>query len=554
MKSLTPGRWQRIIIYALFIVLTGIACFVLYAGRNQHPVSLLPGEPVAVNEGWYSYTPEGTIVEQSLPTHIESESDGKYRLYRYYPSVNYDRYISIYTHHQKLRVLVDGTLLYSYEPKIEPDWLMTYRAFYHIVVIPKDTSGELCLETVPLIKSSAGEYSQILAGESSSILNHILKDRWYKLVVGLLLFFVGIVYAGIGIPFSIYSKSISSSQILGFLVFTTGLWQLEESRALQLIIGSQPLHWCLEYVLPLFIPFLVFSFLKSIVGEKYKIPMLILFIIDIVGITIQVVLQLAAVVPFTDSVTITYILYVITFLFSAILINRELGFISKKVNAVFLISMILGLILFILHSFGIVRSSAADASLMFGLTLIFFSLSVAVYQRTIARFEELKMTEMYRKLAMIDIATGAGSRSAWYNFVDTYPEDNLRTEEACLILFDMNNLKQINDTFGHQVGDKVLVSFYDCLRRAFNSDGKIYRIGGDEFICLCTKSSRQKIDRMLLVFDSYVEEQSTVAHAFSVAYGSSFFVPHSKSDFKLAQAEADKRMYECKQAMKSKRI
>jgi hypothetical protein len=59
---------------------------------------------------------------------------------------------------------------------------------------------------------------------------------------------------------------------------------------------------------------------------------------------------------------------------------------------------------------------------------------------------------------------------------------------------------------------------------------------------------------MLLVFDSYVEEQSTVAHAFSVAYGSSFFVPHSKSDFKLAQAEADKRMYECKQAMKSKRI
>lgn len=554
MKPLTADRWQKVIMYTFFAVLACIAFFVLYTGRNQLSVSLLPGEPSTLNEGWYSCSAGGEQTFQTLPARIEAESDGVYRLYRYYDSVHYDRYLSVYTHHQKLRVYIDDTLIYSYEPTILPDWLQTYRAFYHIIVIPKDLDGQLCLETVPLVKSSAGEYAEVLTGDNARILNHILKDRWYKLLAGLLLLFVGIVYIGIGIPFSIYTKSLSSSQILGALILITGLWQLEESRALQLILGSQPLHWSFEYILPLCIPFVAFRFIQSIVGEKRKVPMMILFVIDLTGVLLQVILQLTGLVPFTNSVFITYILYVITFLFSVVLINRELTFISKKINYLFVISMIVGLILFVLHSFGIVKSVIADACLMFGLILIFFSLSVAVYQRTIARFEELKTTEMYRKLAMIDIATGAGSRSAWYNFLDTYEDNETCTDEYCLIMFDMNNLKKINDTYGHQTGDKVLAAFYNCLSKAFNSDGKIYRVGGDEFICLCTKSSRQKIERMLATFDSYVEEQSSVPNAFSAAYGTAYFVPHTKKDFKLAQDEADKRMYECKQAMKSGRI
>ena len=52
---------------------------------------------------------------------------------------------------------------------------------------------------------------------------------------------------------------------------------------------------------------------------------------------------------------------------------------------------------------------------------------------------------------------------------------------VCLILFDVVHFKAINDTYGHQVGDDVLVEISSCVQRALRSSEKLYRIGGDEF-------------------------------------------------------------------------
>ena len=52
-----------------------------------------------------------------------------------------------------------------------------------------------------------------------------------------------------------------------------------------------------------------------------------------------------------------------------------------------------------------------------------------------------------------------------------------------LYYFDFDNFKRINDTFGHEIGDEVLIHIAQELKDHFN--GKIYRMGGDEFIALC---------------------------------------------------------------------
>lgn len=57
-------------------------------------------------------------------------------------------------------------------------------------------------------------------------------------------------------------------------------------------------------------------------------------------------------------------------------------------------------------------------------------------------------------------------------------------EPAALIIFDMDNFKSINDTFGHDNGDKVLIAVGKVLRQLFSEEDIIFRYGGDEFVIL----------------------------------------------------------------------
>ena len=61
-----------------------------------------------------------------------------------------------------------------------------------------------------------------------------------------------------------------------------------------------------------------------------------------------------------------------------------------------------------------------------------------------------------------------------------------------LIVFDLDNFKYINDTYGHQAGDQCLKVIAECLKKAYSRYGNCYRIGGDEFVFLSTVSDSEK--------------------------------------------------------------
>ena len=61
-----------------------------------------------------------------------------------------------------------------------------------------------------------------------------------------------------------------------------------------------------------------------------------------------------------------------------------------------------------------------------------------------------------------------------------------------LILFDVNHFKAINDSYGHQVGDEVLMAISSCIQKALRISEKLYRIGGDEFAAIIIGSSPEE--------------------------------------------------------------
>ncbi|MBQ6504172.1 MAG: diguanylate cyclase [Flexilinea sp.] len=96
--------------------------------------------------------------------------------------------------------------------------------------------------------------------------------------------------------------------------------------------------------------------------------------------------------------------------------------------------------------------------------------------------------------ARIDILTGLPNRRTYEEDLQKFESEPFQ-DEMIYIAIDINGLKEVNDTFGHDAGDKLIIGAAECIDRAFGFRGKMYRIGGDEFAVFFfgTKEDLEKI-------------------------------------------------------------
>ena len=100
-----------------------------------------------------------------------------------------------------------------------------------------------------------------------------------------------------------------------------------------------------------------------------------------------------------------------------------------------------------------------------------------------------------------DPLTGLLNRYAYHADICMKPE-----EITALISIDMNGLKALNDTRGHAAGDEALVTLALCFCRSLKSRQFGYRIGGDEFVILCRKTSQPELMKLINRIESAVGE------------------------------------------------
>ena len=122
-------------------------------------------------------------------------------------------------------------------------------------------------------------------------------------------------------------------------------------------------------------------------------------------------------------------------------------------------------------------------------------------------WKEQNHMKFYRQLATEDSMTGLANRNA-YEFKIQSLADN-PPPEISFIMFDIDQLKVINDTYGHQTGDQVISLAAGCISEVFGKHGECYRIGGDEFCVILT--SHEQIADLLRQFDGLVEKRNKTA-------------------------------------------
>jgi diguanylate cyclase (GGDEF)-like protein/PAS domain S-box-containing protein len=114
-------------------------------------------------------------------------------------------------------------------------------------------------------------------------------------------------------------------------------------------------------------------------------------------------------------------------------------------------------------------------------------LGVVVNSRDVT--ERKKMEERLRSLSITDDLTGLYNRRGFLTFADHHIKAaERRKEQSLLILIDLDGLKQINDAFGHNIGDQAIIDAANVIKQTFRNSDVTARVSGDEFVAITSDS------------------------------------------------------------------
>lgn len=171
----------------------------------------------------------------------------------------------------------------------------------------------------------------------------------------------------------------------------------------------------------------------------------------------------------------------------------------------------------------------------------------AMYLRT--------LNDSIRELSHIDALTHVKNRAAYELQLEEYRKKAGPKSKFTfgVVLFDVNNLKKINDELGHYSGDEYIKNACKLICTTYKNS-PVYRIGGDEFVALLEGKVLAQKDELM---ETFITEMNKLRNSdlppeekVSVAYGMAYMCDPSESVDDVVK-EADERMYETKKKMKA---
>lgn len=145
---------------------------------------------------------------------------------------------------------------------------------------------------------------------------------------------------------------------------------------------------------------------------------------------------------------------------------------------------------------------------------------------------DAKEKEKLIVLSETDLMTGLLNR-VWG---ELRVEDSLKNGKGGLfILLDIDHFKSVNDTFGHGVGDKVIINVANCLKTAFREHDIVFRLGGDEFSAYAAEVHDKKVAQAII--NRFIENLKTIEipeigdRPITASIGATIIEPGEPSDF-----------------------
>ena len=176
---------------------------------------------------------------------------------------------------------------------------------------------------------------------------------------------------------------------------------------------------------------------------------------------------------------------------------------------------------------------------------------ITYYVALFADITQLKhQEEKLRQLALFDRLTGLPNRILLFDRLQQEIHNTLRNQTIVAVCYiDLDGFKQVNDTLGHQAGDRLLIEIANRFQACLRQTDTVSRIGGDEFVILMpllksTTQAETVLERILETASKplLIEQQTATV---SASIGVTFY-PQDNSNIETLLRHADEAMYHAK--------
>ena len=209
-----------------------------------------------------------------------------------------------------------------------------------------------------------------------------------------------------------------------------------------------------------------------------------------------------------------------------------------------------GLFDYVMENWGLIMTFVAV--ILFVITLLLIR-SIRAEKK--ATKEKLKVRTLNQKV-YVDTLTSVRNKTGYTEYINTVQErlDSKEIKELAICMFDCDDLKYINDKFGHQMGDEYLRTAARLICRIFQHS-PVFRVGGDEFIAVLQNQDYENRGELIRSFE---EESKAINEAakndwerVNVSIGIALYDEAADKSVDDTLARADEKMYENKRKRKA---
>lgn len=429
-----------------------------------------------------------------------------------------------------------------------------YKSHYSRVAIDKNYSGSKLT-----IKYTAADRVQIrsipiisITDMNKSYVNYI-HNNLIKISMAVILIFTGIVLIIFEVIQRNYAKSYVKMFILALCSISAGAWILSLIRFMNIFGFPLYLTYWLEYIsLFLTVSFATYYFsytdgINSRIkkGFRYSARFQIIFIL------IASILNLSSLVSFHAILPLYHVFIIAGIIIIACMYIKRIR--KPHISEIVITGAIVIVLLVTLmdfYGYYFVNSEYTFSnSIMSYLVIILISILVADYIYSFVKMytDKVQLISL-ENMAYTDAITKLANRNKCEKYFHEINEKSIGKFE--IIMFDINGLKYVNDTFGHQYGDELIENFAKALKNVFVYDDIfVGRMGGDEFVAIIEEDKIEKTQEYLdnlNKYTEYINECNIYKYTIKYSYGISICDRTRNNDIWKSFSKADSSMYQMK--------
>ena len=455
---------------------------------------------LAIPDGWTDET--GTACSLSDFNGYDSATDSflPQRVYYTIDSLGNDTALIFRARSCYVNLYADGELLHKDYRIKSPIYGASPGSRWHIVSLnASETPVTLCLEVTACYTNSHGMIDNIYIGNTQDLYQKITAERIFGFIISAFLYICGFILILLYFYMRRGHKAGKDLLYLGLATFFSAQWSSTESILWQLFLGHSELIHLLGYTALAAIP-LSYGMLASYrLKGKGQLFSKIYSSVSAVTLIAVIVLQVFGILEFHYSLILVRVLIVFIIPLMIPLVfsytdrdNRNSQqLIIFPLLAILVVCITVSLIKYMLGSY-------SDYSFYVRVALISFLLCLIVYQfnQIVTTFSKGMKADMLHDLALTDHMTGLYNRTAFNEHKAEYNHIIDSFSPLGIIQFDVNNLKKVNDTLGHEKGDQMIKAVAEGLKRAFGEYSDTcfsYRTGGDEFLTVINAVNADEI-------------------------------------------------------------